>query len=132
MRFNFISGFKCPFLCLPMNQKVEKSAADLQFSDLVQIDSLDASEAKIRLDKVFLPSKTVKPKNLGLAFGIITPCSNVGVLADPYLAGLVKDYTGDYGFSFYLLSLFALLHVVTIGLFRLSKILKQKENTTGN
>ena len=67
MRFNFYFRLQVPFLCLPMNQKVEKLAADLQFGDLVQIDSLDASEAKIRLDKVSLPSKTVKPKNRKLS-----------------------------------------------------------------
>jgi MFS family permease len=68
-----------------------------------------------------LPPKLVKPENLGLAFGIITACLNIGVLAGPYLAGLVKDVTGDYAFSFYLMALFAIFQTVTIGLLSLSK-----------
>ncbi len=68
-----------------------------------------------------LPSKIIRPKNLGLAFGIITTCSNVGVLVGPYLAGLAKDFTGDYALSFHLLSLFALLQTATILFFKLRK-----------
>jgi len=61
-----------------------------------------------------LPSKIVKPQNLGLAFGILATCSNIGVLAGPYLVGLTKDLTGDYVFSFYLMSFFAALTGLTI------------------
>lgn len=74
-----------------------------------------------------LPSKIVKPKNLGLAFGIITACSNIGVLAGPFLAGLARDFTGEYAFSFYLLSLFAVLQTVTIGLFSFFRIKNKKK-----
>ena len=68
-----------------------------------------------------LPSKLVKSKDLGLAFGIMTACLNIGVLLGPYLTGLVKDLTGDYSVSFYLMSLFALLQTITILIFRLRK-----------
>lgn len=68
-----------------------------------------------------LPSKLVEPKNLGLGFGILTACLNVGVLAGPYLVGLAKDFTGEYNFSFYLMSLFAILQAVTIGLLKIRK-----------
>jgi len=61
-----------------------------------------------------LPSKIVKPQDLGLAFGILTTCSNMGVLAGPYLAGLAKDLTGEYTFSLYLMSLFNILQALTI------------------
>jgi len=65
-----------------------------------------------------LPSKIVEPKNLGLGFGILTACLNVGILAGPYFTGLAKDFTGEYNLSFYLMSLFAILQTVTIGLLR--------------
>lgn len=68
-----------------------------------------------------LPSKLVETKNLGLAFGIMTACLNIGVLLGPYLTGLAKDLTGDYSFSFYIMSLFALLQTITILAFRFSK-----------
>ncbi len=68
-----------------------------------------------------LPSKIVKPKNFGLAFGIITACLNIGVLIGPFVAGLARDHTGNYILSFYLLALFAVLQTATIGLYRLSR-----------
>lgn len=61
-----------------------------------------------------LPSKIVKPQNLGLGFGILTACLNVGVLAGPYLTGLAKDFTGEYTTSFYLMSVFTIMQTVTI------------------
>jgi len=68
-----------------------------------------------------LPSKIVKPQHLGLAFGILTTCLNVGVLAGPYLVGLAKDLTGEYTVSFYLMSLFTVLQAFTILLLPLVK-----------
>ncbi|MEM1539281.1 MAG: MFS transporter [Candidatus Bathyarchaeia archaeon] len=66
-----------------------------------------------------LPSKIVKPQNLGLAFGIMVTCSNAGVLIGPYLAGLAKDLTGEYIYSLYIMSLFNILQAVTILLLHL-------------
>ncbi|MCS7114906.1 MAG: MFS transporter [Nitrososphaerota archaeon] len=61
-----------------------------------------------------LPSKVVKPENLGLAFGITTTCSNMGILIGPYLAGLAKDLTGEYIHSLYLMSTFNMLQAMAI------------------
>lgn len=61
-----------------------------------------------------LPSKIVKPRDLGLAFGILTTCSNIGVLIGPYLGGLARDLTGEYSYSLYLISLFNILQALTI------------------
>jgi MFS family permease len=66
-----------------------------------------------------LPARIVRPQDLGLAFGIMTACLNVGVLAGPYLVGLVRDCTGDYVLGFHLMAVFALLLTSTIGLFSL-------------
>lgn len=68
-----------------------------------------------------LPSKIVDSKNLGLGFGILTACLNVGILAGPYVAGLAKDFTGEYYLSFYLMSLFAILQTITIVLFKIGE-----------
>jgi predicted MFS family arabinose efflux permease len=68
-----------------------------------------------------LPPKIVESKNLGLGFGILTTCLNVGILAGPYFAGLAKDSTGEYSLSFYLMSLFAVLQTVTIGLSKMRR-----------
>jgi predicted MFS family arabinose efflux permease len=65
-----------------------------------------------------LPSKTVEPQNLGLAFGVLTTLLNVGVLIGPYLVGLARDLTGAYALGFYLMGLFALLQIpVTLMLY---------------
>lgn len=74
-----------------------------------------------------LPPKIVKPENIGLAFGIVTTCLNIGILAGPYLAGLARDFTGEYTLSFYLMALFAVLQTITIGLFRLSRPKKERK-----
>jgi predicted MFS family arabinose efflux permease len=66
-----------------------------------------------------LPPKLVEPENLGLAFGIITACLNLGVLAGPYVTGWARDITGDYALSFYLLALFSICQTVTIAVFAL-------------
>lgn len=66
-----------------------------------------------------LPARIVRPENLGLAFGIMTACLNVGVLAGPYFVGLVRDFTGDYVLGFHLMAVFALLLTSTIGLLSL-------------
>jgi len=68
-----------------------------------------------------LPSKVVKPENLGLGFGILSMCSNIGVLVGPYLVGLAKDLTNEYFFSFYFMAFFAVLETLTIMLFHFLK-----------
>jgi predicted MFS family arabinose efflux permease len=77
-----------------------------------------------------LPPKIVRSKNLGLAFGIMTACLNVGVLAGPYLVGLVRDLTGNYVLGFHLMTVFALLLTNTIGLFSLLKGRRKRKHKT--
>lgn len=72
-----------------------------------------------------LPSKIVDPKNLGYAFGVVTGALNLGVLIGPYLVGLIRDFTGDYACSFYLIALFALLQAVTVVIFKFSRYVKR-------
>ncbi len=73
-----------------------------------------------------LPSKMVKSQNLGLSFGILTACLNVGVLAGPYLTGLAKDLTGKYTASLYIMSIFTIMQSATIVLLHLSKSRKNR------
>lgn len=77
-----------------------------------------------------LPSRIVRSENLGLAFGIITACLNIGVLAGPYLVGLVRDFTGDYVLSFHLMTIFALLLTNTIGFFSLLGARRKRRQKT--
>ena len=68
-----------------------------------------------------LPSKLVKPENLGLSFGILATCANLGTVAGPYLAGLAKDVTASFATSFYFMAFFALLQTITITALYFSK-----------
>lgn len=61
-----------------------------------------------------LPADILQPQNLGLGFGIISTCLNVGVVLGPFLVGLMRDRTGSYQTSFLLMSGFALLATFTI------------------
>ncbi len=50
-----------------------------------------------------------KPERLGLAFGIVSTCLNLGIVVGPFVVGLAKDLTGSYRTSYVLMSGFALM-----------------------
>ena len=56
-----------------------------------------------------LPSEIVSPERLGLAFGILSVCLSLGMIAGPAAAGFLKDIVGSYQASYSLASGFALL-----------------------
>ena len=61
-----------------------------------------------------LPPEILKPKNLGLGFGVISTCSSIGLFVAPYLVGKTKDLTGSYSLIFILISLFSFLTMIFI------------------
>ena len=71
-----------------------------------------------------LSADVVNPERLGLGFGILTTCLNVGILSGPAVVGLVRDITGSYQASYTLMSGFALLIALTIGIGRVKHSLK--------
>ena len=82
---------------------------------LIPVLAMIGSSAAFVPPPIFsLPSKVAKPQNLDLAFGILSTCLNVGVLAGPYAVGLARDLTGGYPLSFYLMALFAALQIPTV------------------
>lgn len=52
-------------------------------------------------------------RKLGLGYGIVTTCVNIGMVAGPYAIGLGRDLTGSYQTSFTIMSLSALLVTAT-------------------
>lgn len=56
--------------------------------------------------------------NMGLGYGILSGCSNVGILLIPFLTGLARDITGSYETSFVLMSVSAFLSAVSISALR--------------
>lgn len=67
------------------------------------------------------PSKVLKPKHLGLGFGILSAVSSIGMLFGPYVAGLFRDKTGSYEISFIFLSILAILVTVTAIILRFKR-----------
>lgn len=61
-----------------------------------------------------LPADVMEPGNIGLGFGIITSCLNIGIVAGPYLVGLLRDQTGSFGWGFVLMAIFSLLGALPI------------------
>jgi MFS family permease len=56
-----------------------------------------------------LPSEVTRPESLGLGFGIISTCLNLGIVVGPAAVGLIRDVTGSYQTSYALMGGFALL-----------------------
>jgi len=69
-----------------------------------------------------LPSDVVSSDKLGLGYGILSTCQNIGVLFGPAAAGLVIDLTNSYQGGYTLMSGFAVMIVLSmIILIRVSK-----------
>ena len=56
-----------------------------------------------------LVPEVTRPERLGLAFGIISTCHNLGVVAGPAAVGAIRDVTGSYQASYTLMAGFAIL-----------------------
>ena len=64
-----------------------------------------------------LAADVVSPRQLGVAYGILTTILNVGAFAGPWLVGLSRDLTGTYQAGFGAMSFFTFLAVVVAVVF---------------
>ncbi len=65
-----------------------------------------------------LPSTLLEPRLLGLGYGILATCLNVGTTLGPFLVGAVRDASGSYTPGFWAMSIMALLiSVAALALF---------------
>ncbi len=55
-----------------------------------------------------LPADILPTSSLGLGFGIISSCLNIGIVIGPYTVGLLRDQTGSFSWGFVLMAVFAL------------------------
>ena len=65
-----------------------------------------------------LAPEVVNPERLGLGYGIISTCLNLGIVLGPALVGLIRDVTGSYQAGYALMAGFAFLVVPTILILR--------------
>ena len=71
-----------------------------------------------------LAPDVVSPERLGLGFGIVTICLNLGIIFGPAAVGFARDVTGSYQVSYALMSGFALLVTLTIAVGQVKHLLK--------
>ncbi|MFC1872542.1 nitrate/nitrite transporter [Chloroflexota bacterium] len=64
-----------------------------------------------------LAPEITSPEKLGLGYGIISVCMNIGILVGPTIAGFAKDFTASYQASYNVMAVFALLPVAVVILF---------------
>jgi MFS family permease len=60
-----------------------------------------------------LPEVT-RPESIGLGFGVVATCLNIGIVLGPSLAGIIRDVTGSYQTSYTVLAGLALLVSATM------------------
>lgn len=61
-----------------------------------------------------LPPSVLGPGLLGLGYGVLATCLNIGTALGPLVAGLARDLTGSYTASFWAMALMALLVSVSV------------------
>jgi nitrate/nitrite transporter NarK len=61
-----------------------------------------------------LPPEVTSTERLGLGFGIVSTCLNLGIVVDPATVGLIRDVTGSYQSSYMLMAGLALLITVAM------------------
>lgn len=74
-----------------------------------------------------LPADIISPNRLGLGFGIISTCLNIGVVIGPYTVGVSRDISGSFSFGFILMAIFSLLSTAPIVILRRKLKMKKQE-----
>ncbi len=65
-----------------------------------------------------LSPEVISPERLGLGFGIISTGLNLGIVAGPIAAGVIRDISGSYQASYALMAGFALLITLSMVILR--------------
>jgi MFS family permease len=68
-----------------------------------------------------LPPEVTSPERLGLGFGIVSTCLNIGIVVGPATVGLSRDITGSYQASYALMAGFAVLVTVAMIILKLKQ-----------
>ncbi len=56
-----------------------------------------------------LPSEIIDPRSLGVAYGVLNTCLNIGITTGPFLVGLTLDFIGGQLIVYGLMALFSIL-----------------------
>jgi len=56
-----------------------------------------------------LAPEVVRPERLGVGYGVITTCLNLGIIIGPALVGVMRDASGSFTTSYLVMAAFSLL-----------------------
>ena len=84
---------------------------------------LGFAAALVPVNVYSLPADIVESRSLGLGFGVITTCLNIGIVLGPLVVGVSRDRSGSFTFSFILMAIFSLLSAASIYV-----VLKRRNN----
>jgi MFS family permease len=70
--------------------------------------------AVIPLAVYALPAELLPGSLMGLAFGIISTTLGIGQVIGPYVAGVLRDITGNYLWSFHAMAIFSALGILPV------------------
>jgi predicted MFS family arabinose efflux permease len=71
------------------------------------------------------PARSLRPRDLGLGFGVLGMLSSTGMVFGPYVTGLVRARTGSYETSFLFVSIMALFVTMTALVTRVASCRRQ-------
>ena len=88
---------------------------------------IGAAQALVPTPIMALPSEVTSPERVGLGFGIIATCLNLGAVIGPVVVGFIRDTAGSYQASYALMAAFALF--ITLAMAILSRKQSQSLST---
>lgn len=80
---------------------------------------LGVAAALIPVAVFSLPARILPLRHVGLGFGIISACLNIGITIGPCMVGIARDLVGGYYTGFVMMAVFSLLSLATIALLKI-------------
>ena len=80
---------------------------------------LGVAAALIPVAVFSLPARILPLRHVGLGFGIISACLNIGITIGPCMVGIARDLVGGYQTGFVMMAVFSFLSLAVIALLRI-------------
>ena len=82
---------------------------------------LGVAAALIPVAVFSLPARILPLRHVGLGFGIISTCLNIGITIGPCMVGIARDLVGGYYTGFVMMAVFSFLSLATIALLKVKQ-----------
>jgi predicted MFS family arabinose efflux permease len=80
---------------------------------------LGVAAALIPVAVFSLPARILPLRHVGLGFGIISACLNIGITIGPCMVGIARDLVGGYYTGFVMMAVFSFLSLAAIALLKI-------------